>query len=229
MVPCRGPCVLGKALEGQVCQPPLAQQPEVLFWQPVSDIIRINGLCGKGASANFVAYGRMDIVASLFSCASAPVWVVGEPKGAMLFNAPVWVVGEPKGAMLLNVARAADGELVKEGLSLREAATLLVKSRWARCDTWACALRALSPCSWCCPLTGDRVVETLRLPFLSRLQYSCFSFRKLWAFTGPGFLMSIAYLDPGNIESDLQSGAVAGFKVSIQFTSFHYCCYCYFC
>uniref|UniRef100_A0A5F9CL46 Solute carrier family 11 member 2 n=1 Tax=Oryctolagus cuniculus TaxID=9986 RepID=A0A5F9CL46_RABIT len=41
-------------------------------------------------------------------------------------------------------------------------------------------------------------------------QHSCFSFRKLWAFTGPGFLMSIAYLDPGNIESDLQSGAVAG-------------------
>ncbi|NWU53634.1 NRAM1 protein, partial [Dromas ardeola] len=41
-----------------------------------------------------------------------------------------------------------------------------------------------------------------------------FSFRKLWAFTGPGFLMSIAYLDPGNVESDLQCGAVAGFKVA---------------
>jgi len=40
-----------------------------------------------------------------------------------------------------------------------------------------------------------------------------FSWRKLWAFTGPGFLMSIAYLDPGNIESDLQSGAVAGFQL----------------
>ncbi|KAF1391492.1 hypothetical protein PFLUV_G00042690 [Perca fluviatilis] len=40
-----------------------------------------------------------------------------------------------------------------------------------------------------------------------------FSFRKLWAFTGPGFLMSIAYLDPGNIESDLQSGATASFKL----------------
>ncbi|KAH0621252.1 hypothetical protein JD844_022339 [Phrynosoma platyrhinos] len=40
-----------------------------------------------------------------------------------------------------------------------------------------------------------------------------FSFRKLWAFTGPGFLMSIAYLDPGNIESDLQCGAVAGFQL----------------
>ncbi|XP_071489899.1 natural resistance-associated macrophage protein 1-like [Diadema antillarum] len=42
---------------------------------------------------------------------------------------------------------------------------------------------------------------------------SSFSFRKLWAFTGPGFLMSIAYLDPGNIESDLQSGAVAEYKL----------------
>jgi hypothetical protein len=40
-----------------------------------------------------------------------------------------------------------------------------------------------------------------------------FSFRKLWAFTGPGFLMSIAYLDPGNIESDLQSGTIAQYKL----------------
>ncbi|XP_055946793.1 natural resistance-associated macrophage protein 2-like isoform X2 [Argiope bruennichi] len=40
-----------------------------------------------------------------------------------------------------------------------------------------------------------------------------FSFRKLWAFTGPGFLMSIAYLDPGNIESDLQSGATASYHL----------------
>lgn len=40
-----------------------------------------------------------------------------------------------------------------------------------------------------------------------------FSWRKLWAFTGPGFLMSIAYLDPGNIESDLKCGAVAKYKL----------------
>eukprot|EP00092_Neocalanus_flemingeri_P019840 GFUD01021491.1.p1 GENE.GFUD01021491.1~~GFUD01021491.1.p1 ORF type:complete len:585 (+),score=183.50 GFUD01021491.1:118-1872(+) len=40
-----------------------------------------------------------------------------------------------------------------------------------------------------------------------------FSFRKLWSFTGPGFLMSIAYLDPGNVESDLQSGTVAEYKL----------------
>ena len=45
------------------------------------------------------------------------------------------------------------------------------------------------------------------------IRQKLFSFRKLWAFTGPGFLMSIAYLDPGNIESDLQSGTLAGYKV----------------
>ncbi|ONM07417.1 Metal transporter Nramp6 [Zea mays] len=37
-----------------------------------------------------------------------------------------------------------------------------------------------------------------------------FSWRKLWAFSGPGFLMSIAFVDPGNIEGDLQAGATAG-------------------
>lgn len=45
------------------------------------------------------------------------------------------------------------------------------------------------------------------------LQHSRFSWKKLWAFTGPGFLMSIAYLDPGNIESDLQSGAAAKYQL----------------
>ncbi|CAE1253090.1 SLC11A2 [Acanthosepion pharaonis] len=44
-------------------------------------------------------------------------------------------------------------------------------------------------------------------------QPGCFSCRKLLSFTGPGFLMSIAYLDPGNIESDLQTGAIAKYKI----------------
>ncbi|XP_044850960.1 natural resistance-associated macrophage protein 2 isoform X1 [Mauremys mutica] len=52
-----------------------------------------------------------------------------------------------------------------------------------------------------------------KIPIPEDEKHPWFSFRKLWAFTGPGFLMSIAYLDPGNIESDLQSGAVAGFKL----------------
>jgi len=40
-----------------------------------------------------------------------------------------------------------------------------------------------------------------------------FSWRKLLAFSGPGILMSIAYLDPGNIESDLQTGARAEYEL----------------
>ena len=40
-----------------------------------------------------------------------------------------------------------------------------------------------------------------------------FSWRKLWMFTGPGWLMSLAYLDPGNLEGDLQLGAYCGFKL----------------
>ncbi|THU49365.1 hypothetical protein C4D60_Mb06t08810 [Musa balbisiana] len=40
-----------------------------------------------------------------------------------------------------------------------------------------------------------------------------FSWRKLWRFTGPGFLMSIAFLDPGNLEGDLQAGAAAGYAL----------------
>ena len=33
-----------------------------------------------------------------------------------------------------------------------------------------------------------------------------FSCQKLMSFVGPGFLMSIAYLDPGNIAGDLSAG-----------------------
>ncbi|KAF2073836.1 hypothetical protein CYY_004863 [Polysphondylium violaceum] len=39
------------------------------------------------------------------------------------------------------------------------------------------------------------------------------NFKRLWAFTGPGFLMSIAYLDPGNLESDIQAGAMGGYQL----------------
>lgn len=61
---------------------------------------------------------------------------------------------------------------------------------------------------------GDTGFERELLALTCSLSQPGFSFRKLWAFTGPGFLMSIAYLDPGNVESDLQGGALAGFKVS---------------
>ena len=40
-----------------------------------------------------------------------------------------------------------------------------------------------------------------------------FSWRQCWSFTGPGFLMSIAYVDPGNFESDLVAGAEFGYQL----------------
>lgn len=40
-----------------------------------------------------------------------------------------------------------------------------------------------------------------------------FSWKKLWEFTGPGVLMCIAFLDPGNLEGDLQAGAIAGYSL----------------
>jgi len=40
-----------------------------------------------------------------------------------------------------------------------------------------------------------------------------FSWRRLWQFTGPAWLMSTAYIDPGNLEGNLQSGAQAGYEL----------------
>ncbi|XP_052782528.1 natural resistance-associated macrophage protein 2-like isoform X2 [Mya arenaria] len=60
---------------------------------------------------------------------------------------------------------------------------------------------------------GNFEITRGQIPVPDTGVYGGFSFRKLWAFTGPGFLMSIAYLDPGNIESDLQAGAIAKYKL----------------
>jgi len=40
-----------------------------------------------------------------------------------------------------------------------------------------------------------------------------FSWKTLWIFTGPGWLMSMAYLDPGNLTSDLQQGAYTKYQL----------------
>ena len=58
---------------------------------------------------------------------------------------------------------------------------------------------------------GTYLEEVIDVPLAE--ENGKFSFKTLWAFTGPGFLMSSAYLDPGNIESDLQSGTVANYKL----------------
>ncbi|KAJ1920358.1 hypothetical protein H4219_001333 [Mycoemilia scoparia] len=40
-----------------------------------------------------------------------------------------------------------------------------------------------------------------------------FSFRTLFQFMGPGFMVSIALMDPGNLEGDIQVAAAAGYKL----------------
>lgn len=44
-------------------------------------------------------------------------------------------------------------------------------------------------------------------------QHPSFSCSMLWRYMGPGWLMSLAYLDPGNLEADLQAGAFAGYQL----------------
>ncbi|KAK1323274.1 Metal transporter Nramp2 [Acorus calamus] len=63
--------------------------------------------------------------------------------------------------------------------------------------------------------TSEKIVVTISSPsdsFDEDLPWR-FSWKKLWLFTGPGFLMSIAFLDPGNLEGDLQAGAIAGYSL----------------
>ncbi|OIW04622.1 hypothetical protein TanjilG_30520 [Lupinus angustifolius] len=54
--------------------------------------------------------------------------------------------------------------------------------------------------------TGGAIGSTVVPPF---------SWKKLWLFTGPGLLMSIAFLDPGNLEGDLQAALVQSRDIDI--------------
>ncbi|CAI5746329.1 unnamed protein product [Peronospora destructor] len=61
--------------------------------------------------------------------------------------------------------------------------------------------------------TLTRSVGEIKAP--DEVPTSCgFSWKTLWAYAGPGWLMSIAYVDPGNLESDLQAGAYAGYQLT---------------
>ena len=53
----------------------------------------------------------------------------------------------------------------------------------------------------------------VKMDFNEEQWNSGFHLKRLLQFMGPGWLMSIAYLDPGNLESDLQSGAQAGYQL----------------
>ncbi|KMT19135.1 hypothetical protein BVRB_1g015320 isoform A [Beta vulgaris subsp. vulgaris] len=60
---------------------------------------------------------------------------------------------------------------------------------------------------------AHQVYGVIDLEPFDDIQTPPFSWKKLWLFTGPGILMSIAFLDPGNIEGDLQAGAIAGYSL----------------
>jgi Mn2+/Fe2+ NRAMP family transporter len=59
-------------------------------------------------------------------------------------------------------------------------------------------------------LKYDRSQDKIKANGLERNR---FSWRALWAFIGPGFLISIAYIDPGNITMDIISGARFNYKL----------------
>jgi len=59
---------------------------------------------------------------------------------------------------------------------------------------------------------GKRLLnQTIRVEYDG--DQSWFSLNKLWIYSGPGLLMSIGYLDPGNLESDLQAGYAARYEL----------------
>lgn len=66
------------------------------------------------------------------------------------------------------------------------------------------------------PNTRSHSVNSVKIDsdyaFLDRKKFGR-TFRKFLHFIGPGVVMSIAYVDPGNIESNLQSGSLGGYSL----------------
>eukprot|EP00762_Andalucia_godoyi_P000251 ANDGO_03213.mRNA.1 Metal transporter nramp1 homolog len=56
-------------------------------------------------------------------------------------------------------------------------------------------------------------VDDEEMPLSPAADDRLFAWKKLWKFVGPGLIMSVAFIDPGNLESDLQAGATAGFQL----------------
>ena len=59
---------------------------------------------------------------------------------------------------------------------------------------------------------ADQSISTVNVVH-EETDHVCFSWRSFLSYTGPGFLMCIAYLDPGNLEADLQVGAYTGYEL----------------
>mmetsp|Transcript_65075 Transcript_65075/g.205648 ORF Transcript_65075/g.205648 Transcript_65075/m.205648 type:complete len:522 (-) Transcript_65075:33-1598(-) len=75
---------------------------------------------------------------------------------------------------------------------------------------------AYVPSSTTCSPDGGAANSTLDAITIHKHDFddpTKFSWKDLMHFAGPGFLMCIAYIDPGNFESDLQAGAQFGYKL----------------
>ena len=84
-------------------------------------------------------------------------------------------------------------------------------------------MKVAQPAPWVSPAWkeeyafGEKVVfDDDAVPFINirgrELKFQ-FSWKKLWKFAGPAWLMSLAYLDPGNLESNLQMGAYTRYEL----------------
>ena len=62
-------------------------------------------------------------------------------------------------------------------------------------------------------MNKDLIVPILEESFDEKNTPFRFSCKKLLRYIGPGFLLSIAYLDPGNIAGDLQAGVKGGYSL----------------
>mmetsp|Transcript_6995 Transcript_6995/g.11128 ORF Transcript_6995/g.11128 Transcript_6995/m.11128 type:complete len:570 (-) Transcript_6995:548-2257(-) len=68
--------------------------------------------------------------------------------------------------------------------------------------------------SACCRADIDEIGDVLDSDDGEEFGRHGFKLRELWKFTGPAWMVSIAYLDPGNLEVDLQAGAQFGYTLS---------------
>lgn len=63
------------------------------------------------------------------------------------------------------------------------------------------------------PASGGDILQVDVEASTTAVAAAPFSWKKMWQFTGPGLLMSVGFLDPGNIEGDLQAGAIGGYSL----------------
>jgi natural resistance-associated macrophage protein 2 len=73
---------------------------------------------------------------------------------------------------------------------------------------------ASTEASACRTCEGEHLDDVLDTDEGEEFGRNGFTLRELWKFFGPAWIVSIAYLDPGNLETDLQAGAQFGYSLT---------------